>query len=105
MIPLAYVVRAVVVPPAPTALATNLPYSVKHGSVEGEMIARGSHTHPLFRDDNSTVYYLLEEQETRGTTYAPTIKPFQCAKDGRGAWNSLITQYAGDDNKWQAEID
>ena len=25
------------------------------------------------------------------------------AKNGRGAWNSLITQYAGDD-KWQAEL-
>jgi hypothetical protein len=48
------------------------------------------------------VYYLLEEA-TRGTSYAPTIKPFQRAKDGRGAWNSLITQYAGDD-KWQAEL-
>jgi hypothetical protein len=84
MIPLAYVVRAVVVPPAPTALATNLPYLVEHRSVEGEMIVRGSHTHPLFRDDNSMVYYLLKEA-TRGTTYAPTIKPFQPAKDGRGA--------------------
>jgi hypothetical protein len=102
MIPLAYVVRAVVVPPAPTALTTNLPYSVEHGSVEGEMIARASHTHPLFRDDNSRVYYLLEEA-TRGTTYAPSIKPFQRAKDGRGTWNSLITQYAGD-NKWQSEL-
>jgi hypothetical protein len=102
MIPLAYVVRAVVVPPAPTALAMNLPYSVEHGSVKGEMIVRRLHTHPLFRNDNSTVYYLREEA-TRGTTYAPTIKPFQRAKDGRGAWNSLITQYAWD-NKWQAEL-
>ena len=33
MIPLAYVVRADVVPPAPEALATNLPYSAEHGSV------------------------------------------------------------------------
>jgi hypothetical protein len=102
MIPLAYVVRADVAPPAPTALANNLPYSVEHGSVEGEMIARASHGHALFRDDNSAVYYLLEEA-TRGTSYAPTIKPFQRAKNGRGAWNSLITQYAGDD-KWQAEL-
>jgi hypothetical protein len=102
MIPLAYVVRADIVPPPPAALATNLPYSADHGSVEGEMIARASHNHPLFRDDNSAVYYLLEEA-TRGTAYAPTIKPFQRAKNGRGAWNSLITQYAGDD-KWQAEL-
>jgi hypothetical protein len=102
MIPLAYVVRVDIVPPPPTALATNLPYSADHGSVEGEMIARASHNHPLFRDNNSAVYYLLEEA-TRSTTYAPTIKPFQRVNNGRGAWNSLITQYAGDD-KWQAEL-
>jgi hypothetical protein len=102
MIPLAYVVRVDIVPPPPAALATNLPYSADHGSVEGEMIARASHNHPLFRDNNSAVYYLLEEA-TRSTTYAPTIKPFQRVNNGRGAWNSLITQYAGDD-KWQAEL-
>jgi hypothetical protein len=102
MTPLAYVVCANIVPPPPTALATNLPYSADHGSAEGEMIARASHNHPLFRDDNSAVYYLLQEA-TRSITYAPTIKPFQCAKNGKGAWNSLITQYAGDD-KWQAEL-
>jgi hypothetical protein len=102
MIPLAYVVRERVVPGVPLPLAANLPYSLGHGSVEGEMIARSSHNHPLFRDDNAAVYYLLEEA-TRETSYAPTIKPFQRTKDGRGAWNSLINQYAGDD-KWQAEL-
>jgi hypothetical protein len=102
MIPLAYVIRPLVVPTAPQPLAANLPYSLEHESVEGEMIARASHTHPLFREDNSKVYYLLEEA-TRETSYAPTIKPFQRAKDGRGAWNSLINQYAGND-KWQAEL-
>jgi hypothetical protein len=58
MIPLAYVVRTVVVPPAPTALTMNLPYSVEHGSFEGEMIVRALHTHPLFRGNNSTVYHM-----------------------------------------------
>ncbi len=66
------------------------------------MIASASHNHPLFRDDSAAVYYLLEEA-TRETTYAPSIRPFQRAKDGRGAWYSLINQYAGDD-KWQAEL-
>jgi hypothetical protein len=56
MVPLAYVVRELVPVPAPPPLANNLPYSNLHGSVEGEMIARASHTHPLFRDDNSAVY-------------------------------------------------
>jgi hypothetical protein len=102
MVPLAYVVRETVPPGVAPALATGLPHSNEHGSVEGEMIARASHTHPLFRDDNSAVYYLLEEA-TRGTSYAPTIKPYQRSKQGRKAWRSLVNQYAGDD-KWEAEL-
>ena len=81
MIPLAYVIRIdpQVPGPAPT-LAPNQSHSTEHGSVEGELIARASHTHALFRDDNSEVYYHLEEA-TRGTSYAASIKPFQ-----RGRW-------------------
>ena len=51
--------------------------------MESELIARAAHTHALFRDDNSVVYYHLEEA-TRGTSYAASIKPFQRGKDGRG---------------------
>ena len=103
MIPLAYVIRIdpQVLGPAPT-LAANQSHSTEHGSVEGELIARASHTHALFRDDNSVVYYHLEEA-TRGTSYAASIKPFQTGKDGRGAWKALTSQYAGKD-KWEAEI-
>ena len=70
--------------------------------MEDEVIARASHTHALFRDDNSVVYYHLEEA-TRGTSYPASIKPFQRGKDGRGAWKALTSQYAGKD-KWEAEI-
>ena len=89
MIPLAYVIRIdpQVPGPAPT-LAPNQPHSTEHGSVEGELIARASHTHALFRDDNSVVYYHLEEA-TKGTSYAASIKSFQKVKDGRGAWKAL----------------
>ena len=81
MIPLAYVIRIdpQVPGPAPT-LAPNQPHSTEHGSVEGELIARASHTHALYRDDNSVVYYHLEEA-TRGTSYAASIKSFQKGKD------------------------
>ena len=102
-IPLFYVIRGEVnVPGAAPALATNQPHSTEHGSVEAELIARASHAHALYRDDNSTVYHHLEEA-TRGTPYAASIKPFQRRKDGRGAWLALTSQYAGDD-KWEAEI-
>jgi hypothetical protein len=102
MVPLAYIVREQVVPDVLPALANGLPHSAEHESLEGEMIARASHTHPLFRGDNSAVYYLLEEA-TRVTSYAPTIKPYQRSKQGREAWRSLVNQYAGED-KWQAEL-
>ena len=102
-IPLTYVVRGqveVAIPAPP--LMTNQPHSLEHGSVELELVNRASHDHPLFRDDNSKLYYLLEEA-TRSTQYAASIKPFQRRKDGRGAWMALIGQYAGQD-KWEAEI-
>ena len=102
-IPLAYVIRPTEdVPIAAPALANNQPYSTEHGSVEAELIARASHAHALFRSDNKLVYHFLEEA-TRGTIYAPSLKPFQRAKNGRGAWNALISQYAGED-KWRAEL-
>ena len=43
------------------------------------------------------------EKATSGTSYAASIKPFTRAKDGRGAWKVLTSQYAGKD-KWEAVI-
>ena len=102
-IPLAYVIHEQVeVPVVAPALANGRPYSTEHGSVEGELIARANHDHPLYHEDNAQVYYLLEEA-IRGTSYAPSIKPFQRKKDGRGAVLSVTSQYAGID-KWEAEL-
>jgi hypothetical protein len=101
--PLCYVIRETVnVPAAAPALAQNQPHSNEHESVTGELVARASHEHALFRDDNASVYHYLEEA-TRSTPYAASIKPFQRRKDGRGAWLALLGQYAGND-KWEAEI-
>ena len=103
-IPLSYITRAhgAEVPAQVPLLANGQPHSAEHGSVEAELIARASHDHPLFRDDNAKLYHALEES-TRGTNYAPSIKPFQRAKDGLGAWTALTGQYCGKD-KWEAEI-
>ncbi len=102
-IPLAYVLRQeaeglVVVPP----LANGQPYSEEYGSFKAELIARASHGHPLFKEDNAAVYYPLEEA-TRSTGYAASIKPFQRQKNGRAAWLAIVGQYAGED-KWRALI-
>ena len=102
-IPLVYIIRDVLNPPAMAPpLAPGQPHSLEHGSVEAELIARASHAHALFRNDNFDLYFLLEEA-TRGTQYATSIKPFQQHRDGEGAWNALTSQYTGKD-KWEAEI-
>lgn len=102
-IPLAYVTREnEQVPNVAPPLAQDKPHSIMHGSVEGDLVARASHGHALFREDNSQVYYYLEEA-TRGTAYAASMKPYQRNKNGREAYMSIRNQYAGKD-KWEAEI-
>ena len=102
-IPLSYVIRAEEdVPDAAPPLMQNQPYAEEFGSVEEELVARANHTHPLFREDNSALYFFLEEA-TRGTMYASSIQPFSRRKHGRQAWLALTSQYAGKD-KWASEL-
>ena len=68
----------------------------------GELIARATHAHTKYNDDNEKLYSYLEEA-TRATQYASSIRPFSRRKDGREAYLALKRQYAGKD-KWQAEI-
>ena len=103
--PLIYVVRIEIEVDndAPLHLPEGQCYTAKSGSIEQELITRASHSHPMFKEDNAKVYYLLEEA-TRGTTYSASIKPYQKRKNGRDAWFSLKDQYAGVD-KWKRELE
>ena len=102
-IPLAYLIREVVaVPLVAPDLLPNKPYSEAHGSVVNELIARASHTHDLFNEDNGQLFTLIEEA-VRGTQYAASISPFKRRRNGRGAWMALLSQYVGKD-KWQKEL-
>ena len=98
--PLSYIIRDdVAVPPEAThPITPGMSYSNDAGSVLQELINRYSHTHPLYKSDNNKVYSLLEEA-TRGTVYAPTIKPYSRTKNGRLAWNAIISSHVGND-KW-----
>ena len=80
-IPLAYVIREdMAVPAATPGLLSGQPHSEEHGSVEAELIVLSSHNNALYRDNNTAVYYKLEEA-TCTTSYSASIKPFQ-RKDG-----------------------
>ena len=103
VIPLVYIICTDSDVPMPVPpLAPNQPHSEVHGSIEYKQVERASHKHPLFRDDNSEVYFKLKEA-TCGTMYAASIKPFQCTENGRGAYAVLTSQYTGRD-KWESEI-
>lgn len=102
-IPLAYVIRdRVDVEPNPPPLSPGKSYSASSGSVEAELVERASHDHALYRSDNAKIYSFIEEA-VRSSQYNASIKPFQRAKDGRGAYKALVSQHAGKD-KWEAEL-
>ena len=59
-----------------TPLKTDHPFSEKHGLVEEDLAHRASHVHGLYKADNASVYFKLEET-TSGTPQAKSISPFQ----------------------------
>ena len=65
-------------------------------------MVRASHTHTLYRYDNASVHYLLEEA-TRDTSFSASIKPFQRTKNEQYSWLAILRQYDGDD-KWEVEL-
>ena len=103
MCPVIYVIRSDSAVPTdaddPLDLANGNAFSVESGTVLNELIMRLSHQHSLYRCDNNLVYSLLDEA-TRGTIYAPTIKPYARTKDGRKAWQAIVSSHAGTD-KWE----
>ena len=105
MIPLYYVILPIAdVPTDLPELVTDgndapaQPHSELYGSDELEMAFRASHDHHMFREDDQRVYFALEE-ETRGTIYVATIKPFQRQCQGRAAYTALKSQQSGQE-KW-----
>ena len=61
-IPLSCVIlETVAVPALAPPLFPNKPYADKFGWVEEDMISRATHTQPLYRDDNASLYFYLEE--------------------------------------------
>ena len=47
----------------------------------------------------------LLEEETRESMYASTVKFFSRVKNGRDAWNAMLTSHAGDDKWEQMQMD
>ena len=104
--PLDCVLRSVeAVPAIGPVFLPNQAYSEEHGSVEGELIARLSFDHPLYRNDNAQVYQELAKG-LGGTKYLAMILQFRLANgiwNGRGAFLAVKSQHAGK-SVWEAQI-
>ena len=98
-----YVVcKEVTVPVHATPLVPYQPHSEDHGPLEADLVDRAANTPALYRDDNSLVYYKLEEA-TCSIPYAAPIKPLQRPKYIRAACMALKSQYSGQEN-WKEEL-
>ena len=93
--PVGYVVRAVAaVDATPPARQVGDPHSEETGSIEGDLTARMTHNHPLYKVDNGSVFDMIE-LAVRGHDVAAIIAPFRRARDGCGALLALKSQHAG----------
>jgi hypothetical protein len=94
--PLAYVLREnAEVPTEEDDPLNDQTYFGQSGSLLEELIARLPHTGAIYKNDNATIYMMIEKA-TRGTSVESTIKGFARRKDGRGAFLALIANHAGD---------
>jgi hypothetical protein len=105
--PLSYLICEIaMVNPVPPVLQVGEPFAEEYGSVEGEMIARLLHTHPLYKLDNGQVFDVIEAA-LRGTSISPSIAQFCKTHDGCAAYLALVSQHAGRDvwDKLQREAE
>jgi hypothetical protein len=102
--PLSYVIRPDRSSPYPfPPLAAGKPWSEACGSIQNEMELYLTHNDPVFCDDNHEIFTLLHDS-LEGTIYGATITPYKKKKDGRAAWHVLLTQHAGRQDRWDAEV-
>jgi hypothetical protein len=92
--PLDYVVHAIAaVDPIPPAHQLGDPHSIQMSSIDGDLMDRMPHNHPLFKVDNGLTFNMIK-MSVRGHDVAVMIAPFHCGQDGHGALLALQSQHA-----------
>ncbi len=83
--PLSYVIcETATVDPVPPVRMLDEPFAEINGSVEGEMIARMSHTHPLFKSDNGQVFDVIEVHDRNACLHCSSCSRGQRSRASRG---------------------
>mmetsp|Transcript_642 Transcript_642/g.1028 ORF Transcript_642/g.1028 Transcript_642/m.1028 type:complete len:297 (-) Transcript_642:90-980(-) len=102
-IPLSYVIRENVTPPALDTLATNRITSSGLTSIMEELIVHAPHTGPEYSEDNARVFQVIQVMVT-GTSYEASIKAHRRGRDGCSAYLLLVMHNMGS-SKWDKVID
>ena len=102
-IPLLYIIRDEVLPPPLEPLIPNQIHSLSYPSFVDELIAYASHSGPEYIEDNARVFSILMEM-VRGTSFESSLKSHQRARNGRGAYLSLLQHNMGS-SKWDRIIE
>jgi hypothetical protein len=90
-----YIVRMIAaVDPVSPAHQVGDPHSIKTGLIDGSLMVRIPHNHPLFKVDNGLTFDMIETS-VRGHDVAATTAPFCRAQDGHGALLPFQSQHAG----------
>lgn len=91
---LSYVIRELETPPALEQLHNDVPYAQVSGSLMEELISHTPHNGVGWTEDNAMVFGILQEM-VRDAPMASSLKRHQRARDGRGAYLSLVQHNLG----------
>ena len=94
--------RADLIVPNIGTISVSFPYSEGVDSFHEELVARASHKHPNFADNNGMVLGVLVAC-LKTTRHVSDLKPFQRRRGGRGALAALELQNMGN-SKWDSIV-
>ena len=102
-IALSYIIRDNPNPGQVPNQANNSATSEGFSSIMDELIAYAPHTGDAYKEDNAKVFQILQDL-THNTSHESSIKPYQRARDGRGAYLALCQHNLGT-SKWDKIIE
>ena len=102
-IPLSYIIRENVEPPAIQPLQAGSCVGVSYESLADELIDMAPHVGNEYVEDNAKVFQILQDM-VQGTSFESSIKTFQKSRNGRGAYLALCQHNLGS-SKWDKIID
>jgi hypothetical protein len=70
------------------------PHSIEMGSINGDLMARMPHNHPLFKVHIGLTFDMIK-MSVRGHDVAAMVAPFHQGHDGQGALLALQSRHAG----------